>query len=360
MKSKYLVAAILAVFLLVVFAMLAVAQTEPPAPYAGLKNPFAWTDTQAQTAGKAVYQQSCAGCHGVGGSSLREFDFSLPAYSEKLEARPDFYFWILSEGRINRGMPGYKSSLSEEKRWQNLTYVWSLGKAPPQPPAAQPPARLAEGASLTVTVPRQADTGQEVTFTAILKDAQGKPISAAVVKFFLTENFFAQGLMEIGEAVTNEQGIATIKYIPRRAGDTSVTARYQAAETATEFRINEAGKTFYKTEVGMRFPSPGPEVFIGPPSAHELDSLGFAPQSALRLPGGLLSWLWLYIGVIILVWATYFVAMYQTLRIALVRADRTGNNSLLPLVALAVILGLGLLMVLMIITGPVSHFHLVD
>src|SRR3989304_2980920 len=81
MKLKWLVAALFTVLLLTVTAVVALAQEEPPAPYAGLKNPFAWSDAQAQAAGRKLYEQSCLGCHGASGSSLKGFDFSAPRYS---------------------------------------------------------------------------------------------------------------------------------------------------------------------------------------------------------------------------------------------------------------------------------------
>jgi mono/diheme cytochrome c family protein len=125
-------------FLLSVLAIAVHAQTEPPSPYAGLKNPFPWSDTAAQEAGKGLYQQSCSGCHGANGGSITRADFSAPDYAQSLEERPDLSFWILSEGRLDKGMPAYKSSLSEEQRWQTLTYLWSLG-AEVAPPVVSPP-----------------------------------------------------------------------------------------------------------------------------------------------------------------------------------------------------------------------------
>src|SRR3972149_3691551 len=81
------------------------AQGEPPSPYAGLKNPFPWSDASAQETGKRVYQQSCLGCHGIKGANLATADFSRRDFPQSLEKRADFYFWVLSEGRLAKGMP---------------------------------------------------------------------------------------------------------------------------------------------------------------------------------------------------------------------------------------------------------------
>ncbi len=198
-----------------------------PPPYAGLKNPFPWGDTLAQKAGEKLYQQSCLGCHGTKGDSLAGFNFSATDYPRSLEEQPDFAFWILSEGRLAKGMPPFKSSLSDEQRWQVLTYVWSLGKQAPQgeiPPAKTPPA--VEGGTLLLTAPKQSQSGQLLTLTAVLQNGQGKPVGSTTVKFFIKVDFFASGLMEIGEAVTDEQGIAVLEYAPRQTGDIQVVARY--------------------------------------------------------------------------------------------------------------------------------------
>jgi len=81
-------------------------------------------------------------------------------------------------------------------------------------------------------------------------------------------------------------------------------------------------------------------------------------MTALRLPGGTLSWLWLFVAVLMLVWGTYIFVMYQVLRISTVKGISTSNSRVVPLVWIAVLIGLGILMVLMVITGPFSHFNL--
>ena len=127
MNFRLLLMVVFATFLLWVMAAAVKAQEEPPPPYAGLANPFPWSDSSAQKAGMELYQQSCQGCHGADGGNIAASDFSAAGYPGKLEERPDLYFWLLSEGRLDKGMPAYKSSLSEEQRWQVLTYLWSLG-----------------------------------------------------------------------------------------------------------------------------------------------------------------------------------------------------------------------------------------
>lgn len=353
MNFKCIIIATLAILLLIITVSISLAQEEPPSSYDGLQNPFSWTDAQAQAAGKKVYQQSCAGCHGGNGAGVAGFDFSSPSFSQSLQNKPGPYFGIVSEGALSKGMPPYESLLSEEQRWQTLTYIWSLSAAPPQPT----PTPSTEGASLTLTVPQQSNTGEVLSLVAELNDSQGKPISSATVKFLLSENFFASGSMEIGDAVTNEAGVATLQYIPRRPGETEVIARYNTIEASDSLNITDSGEVFYQTVAGIHLPSLGPEIFIGPKSAHEIVD-GKAPMTALRLPGGTLSWLWLFVAVLMLVWGAYIFIMYQVLRISTVKGISTGHSRVVPLIGIAVLIGLGILMVLMVITGPFSHFNL--
>jgi len=361
-KSKLLIITVSAILLVWASSVAVLAQeesSEAPPPYKALKNPFPWDNTSAQELGKKIYQKSCLGCHGAKGDSLPKFDFSAVDYPQRLEEEPDYYYWILSEGRTNGGMPPYKSSLSEEQRWQVLTYIWSLGKASPPPEAKPPTAKPAvEGISLVLSLPRQANSGQPLTLVAALQSKEGKPVENVTVKFLIKMNFFATGLMEIGEAITNNKGVAALAYIPREEGEIEVFARYETIEASTKILLAPTNEPFYKTEVGIRLPALGPEVFLGPKLAYELGEMGEAPTSALKLPSGISSWLLIVVLAVMLVWATYFVVMYQVFRIPVAQEVGETNIRLVPLAGLLIIIALGILLVLMIITGPYTHFHL--
>ena len=353
--------------LLFVLAAGVMAQEPPnevPSPYAGIKNPFAWDDTSAQESGKKLYQQSCLGCHGANGDNIAGADFSAVEFPQNLEEVPDFYFWILSEGRLDKGMPPYKSSLSEEQRWQVLTYLRSLGKAvPPEvTPPAKPPAEEENGI-MRLTVPEQAQSGQPLAISAILQDNQGKPIANALVKFLIKVDFFTSGLMEIGEAVTNEQGVATFEYVPQLTGDIQIVARHEVddlslIETATMLTLAEADEPLYQPQAGIRLPAPGKDVFIGPESALELGEMGEAPTSAFRLPGGILSWLLIVVATVALIWGTYFRVLYQLFRIPIVSEIEDTNTRLIPSIGMVIAVAGGIVLMLLLLTGPYSHFHL--
>ncbi len=90
------------------------------------RNPFE-QNVEAVAAGKILFEQRCAECHGeaaLGGKKAP----SLRAI-EVQGASPGAIFWILTNGVVRRGMPVW-SKLPEPQRWQLVTYVKSLGTAP--------------------------------------------------------------------------------------------------------------------------------------------------------------------------------------------------------------------------------------
>ncbi len=360
-KFKLLFTVVSVTLLLWVLTVAVLAQEEPPPPYAGLQNPFPWNDTSAQEAGKGLYQQSCLGCHGAQGKNIAGADFSTADFTQSLEERADLHFWILSEGRLDRGMPPFKSSLSEEQRWQVLTYLWSLGAAAPievAPPPTRPPVAGESGILLSAS-PEQAQSGQPLTLTAVLQDSQGKHIGNATVKFFIKVDFFTSGQMEIGEAVTDGQGVAVLEYTPRLTGDIQIIARYEAAETAIMLTLAEPDEPFYHhTEAGIKFPAPGVEVFIGPGTPLELGEGGEAPLTVFRPPSGVLSWLSPLLLTVMAIWVTYFYVIYQVFRIPIVTEIRDTNTRLVALVGMTIVVALGIMLVLILVTGPYSHLHL--
>ena len=369
-RLKWLLVVLPAVFSLLVMAVAVMAQEEVPAPYAGLEPPFPWQDEAAAAAGGELYRQSCLGCHGLDGSNLSGSNFSAADYPQKLENRADFYFWILSAGALDRGMPAYKSSLSVEERWQIVTYLHTLGTVTEETPetTVPEPAEVTPGTPEVVTVekenilkliaPGEIRSGQPVLLTAYLWDGEERPIANAGVQFFVRVDFFATDEVAIGEAKTDDEGRAVIEYSPRLSGDLEIVARYETVETVTALYSAATGEPFYETEVGLHLPAPGPEIFIGPPSALSVNENGNAPTSAFRLPGGVVSWLLILVGSVAAIWATYFYVMYQVFVIPVRREIRDTNTRLIPLMGMAAILGVAVILVTMLLTGPYSQFHL--
>ena len=96
-----------------------------PAKYRAKANPLV-KDKDAVAAGKVLFEEHCAECHGDNALGTKKAP-SLRA-QEVQSAPPGTVFWILTNGVVRKGMPVW-SKLPEPQRWQLVTYVQSLGPA---------------------------------------------------------------------------------------------------------------------------------------------------------------------------------------------------------------------------------------
>ncbi len=89
-------------------------------------------NADAVKAGKKLYKQQCAICHGdtgkgdgVGGMSLNPKPTNFR--SERVQKESDgALFWKITNG--NAPMASYKEILSEEQRWQLVNYIRTFSK----------------------------------------------------------------------------------------------------------------------------------------------------------------------------------------------------------------------------------------
>lgn len=94
-----------------------------------LKNPLAGQQ-EAIKGGKKIFATMCAICHGekgkgdgVAGAALNPKPTNLT--TSEFHAQSDgAIFWKITEGRAP--MASYKATLSEEKRWQLVSYLRTL------------------------------------------------------------------------------------------------------------------------------------------------------------------------------------------------------------------------------------------
>jgi len=94
-----------------------------PKKAAARQNPLE-TDAEAPIAGGKLYAQHCAECHGQNAEGGKKGP-SLRA-PEVQDAAPGALFWLLTNGVVRKGMPGW-SKLPDAQRWQLVTYIKSLG-----------------------------------------------------------------------------------------------------------------------------------------------------------------------------------------------------------------------------------------
>lgn len=96
--------------------------SKAPRSARSLKNPFAGQE-EAASAGRKLYQQHCAECHGADAKGLER---AADLHSAEIQdAAPGALFWALRNGRIRRGMPSW-SRLPDQQIWQLVTYLQAL------------------------------------------------------------------------------------------------------------------------------------------------------------------------------------------------------------------------------------------
>lgn len=93
------------------------------------KSPFGGTPDSV-AAGKALYSQRCASCHGAEGRGdgpaaqglgIKPVDFTAPYMANIADGE---LFWVTSQGFGK--MPSFKGTLTDEERWHLVDYLRSL------------------------------------------------------------------------------------------------------------------------------------------------------------------------------------------------------------------------------------------
>jgi len=96
--------------------------SKAPPSAQSLKNPYAG-QAEAAAAGRKLFEQHCAQCHGQDARGLeRAADLHSPAIQD---APPGVLFWALRNGRVRKGMPSW-SQLPDQQLWQIVTYLKTL------------------------------------------------------------------------------------------------------------------------------------------------------------------------------------------------------------------------------------------
>ncbi len=104
-----------------------------PVPYTNVKNPLPGDDANIK-AGKALFGEQCASCHGLSGKGdgeagreLKPKPANIAFIMDKWIATDPFLFWSISEGGVplKTAMPAFKDVLSDQQRWQIIHYLRS-------------------------------------------------------------------------------------------------------------------------------------------------------------------------------------------------------------------------------------------
>ena len=102
------------------------------AQYAGQKAPYAFNDKAVLAAGKAIFDDKCAACHGpqgkgdgVAAAALNPKPANLADANFMKQLPVDCHFFVVNEGSKGTGMPPWKS-LGADQIWKVLIYERSF------------------------------------------------------------------------------------------------------------------------------------------------------------------------------------------------------------------------------------------
>lgn len=96
--------------------------SKAPSGARSLKNPYEG-QVEAVAAGRKLFGQHCAECHGPDGRGL---EHAANLHSAAIQDAPSgVLFWALRNGRIRKGMPSW-SRLPDPQLWQLVTYLKTL------------------------------------------------------------------------------------------------------------------------------------------------------------------------------------------------------------------------------------------
>jgi len=102
--------------------------------YTNKQNPLAGTANNI-AAGKKLYDQNCAACHGKtgtgdgeAGKGLNPRPANIAGFSKMPMATDGYLFWTIAEGGVPIGtaMPPFKNSLKDNDVWKIILYMRSL------------------------------------------------------------------------------------------------------------------------------------------------------------------------------------------------------------------------------------------
>jgi len=115
---------------------------------------------------------------------------------------------------------------------------------------------------LDVVAPSQLTVGDSVDIQAVLHAAHGgEAIAGATVTFYMDGSFGGiDGEVILGQAITDENGIAALNYQPRAAGEHQLRVEYltpgasEPEETTWSHTVTGATEQLYRSSAGVQIP----------------------------------------------------------------------------------------------------------
>jgi protocatechuate 3,4-dioxygenase beta subunit len=104
-----------------------------------------------------------------------------------------------------------------------------------------------------ITISNNVKVGNTITIKTTLTDANGKPIIRAKIDFYKNGT-------KIGSALTNSNGLATLKYRFAQAGNYNITAKYNGNNTYTPTSTSSTTKATYKNNPNVKIEVDGDKI----------------------------------------------------------------------------------------------------
>ncbi|MCJ7471886.1 MAG: hypothetical protein MUP02_03655 [Actinobacteria bacterium] len=184
--------------------------------------------------------------------------------------------------------------------------------------------------TIVIEVPEHVITGQTLTLVAQVRENEyNEPVKDAKVIFFIKTSFFINGLVEIGEAITDEEGFASIDYVPNQPGDLQVVASYKSDSNSkpvvAENLVIVSGETepFYQTVIGIEFPN------------------------------SFIVWIITIVIIICAVWGTFLYIIYRVMVVHISSGTGTRGASLILFISVAILF----IIVLLVIVTPETQYN---
>ncbi|HCT29340.1 MAG TPA: hypothetical protein DIW31_01075 [Bacteroidales bacterium] len=178
--------------------------------------PFIFTPESVKS-GDQIYQANCKSCHGdIGKANYAKLvpipkDPASPEYQKNTDGE---MFYILSNGKGL--MPNFVNTLSEEQRWDVISYIRSFNKD-----YIQPAIRVVGEAVKTETAKMTLafDLAKKQLFATVTDSISGviKPLANVSIKLFVKRTF---GNLPVSKSETNSSGIAYFNIPNDIPGDT--------------------------------------------------------------------------------------------------------------------------------------------
>lgn len=368
------------------------------AAQAVLSPPSLLADNMVVT-GKQLFNTKCAMCHGETGDKISTAKLASPDWLNNKGV--DGVIQSIAKGKPPM-MPAWGKAqggtLSDDDIKAITKYLWNVAGISSESSGTDAAQVLsiqsenldksstvkAQGVqktsapNLSLSMPDKWYRGGEASLSAVLTTSDGRPIKGETVSFYLDYNFFL-GLqsgsisdkIEIGKAITDENGIARLKYAPRIGGPIKFEARYTGGATingtgqpetlitTTVGQIEDNGHRFYRTEGGIPMPA---MVRYSLVDRQPLDPRApFKDLLNLRLPAVILGLL------ISGIWFTYLRIGYGILSISRVytmshlhstRESFTQSKFLFPILLMVFIAIFALTLLSIVFTSPDTHLNL--